>query len=110
PGTGKTHFLALSILCLAEAHLAAGEDFRTLLTAFTHAAVDNALRKAVELQRRYRIVRGDFPVRKLDTTTLVGMEGVESVVPKGWTWPEDEPVSLAGGTVWAIFKGEGARR
>ena len=54
PGTGKTHFLALAVLCLAEAHRAAGESFRTLLTAFTHAAIDNALRKAAELQDRHR--------------------------------------------------------
>src|SRR5262249_45232990 len=33
----------------------------------------------------------------------------ESVVPKDWAWPADEAVSLVGGTVWAIFKGEGAR-
>src|SRR5262249_40094077 len=36
PGTGKTHFLALAVLCLAEAHRAAKKPFRSLLTAFTH--------------------------------------------------------------------------
>jgi hypothetical protein len=112
PGTGKTHFLALSLLCLAEAHRAAAEDFRILLTAFTHAAIDNALRKAAELQRRLGIVRGEFPIRKLGETELAGMEDVRGVPAKsgkgGWTWPEEAAVGLTGGTVWAIRKGAGA--
>ncbi|MGP0066623.1 MAG: AAA domain-containing protein [Isosphaeraceae bacterium] len=116
PGTGKTHFLALSILCLAEAHRAAGRPFRTMMTAFTHAAIDNALRKAFELQGRLRIVRGDFPIHKLDKSKsrLAGMEGVLDLPAKvgktGWGWSAKDPVSLYGGTVWSIHKGEGADR
>jgi hypothetical protein len=114
PGTGKTHFLALSVLCLAEAHRSAGAGFRTLLTAFTHAAIDNALRKAAELQGRDRIVRGEFPIRKLDDPRLAGMEGVQGIPAKvgksGWRWSDDERFSLYGGTVWAIHKGDGADR
>ncbi len=114
PGTGKTHFVALSILCLAEAHRAAGKGFRTLLTAFTHAAIDNALRKAADLQESRRIVVGDFPIRKLDDTRLAGMEGVQGIPSKvgktGWRWSDSEPVSLYGGTVWKIRKGDGADR
>ncbi len=114
PGTGKTHFLALSILCLAEAHRSAGKVFRTLLTAFTHAAIDNALRKAAELQARHRIVRGDFPIRKLDDPRLAGMGGVQGIPSKvgktGWRWSDEEPLSLYGGTVWKIHKGEGSER
>jgi hypothetical protein len=49
PGTGKTHFLATSILALAEAHRRAGRPFRVLITAFTHAAIENLLRKVSEL-------------------------------------------------------------
>ncbi len=116
PGTGKTHFLALSILCLAEAHRAAGQPFRTLLTAFTHSAIDNALRKAAELQGRLRIVRGEFPIHKLDKSKsrLAGMEDVRDLPSKkgkaGWVWSADDAVGLCGGTVWSIFKGEGGRR
>lgn len=114
PGTGKTHFLALGVLCLAEAHRAAGKPFRTLLTAFTHMAIDNALRKAAELQARHGIVRGAIAIGKLDDTRLAGMEGVRSIPAKdgkaGWRWPDDEPIALIGGTVWAIHKGEGAGR
>ncbi len=114
PGTGKTHFLALAILCLAEAHRAAGRPFRTLLTAFTHAAIDNALRKAAELHARLEIVRGDFPVAKLDDAKLPGMEKVGRIPARsgrtGWCWNDDEPIQLLGGTVWAIRKGQGADR
>ena len=45
PGTGKTHFLASPILGLAAAHATAGLPFRVLVTAFTHAAIENLLRK-----------------------------------------------------------------
>jgi hypothetical protein len=45
PGTGKTHFLATVILGLADAHARAGRPFRVLVTAFTHAAIQNLLRK-----------------------------------------------------------------
>ncbi|MEA3510779.1 MAG: AAA domain-containing protein, partial [Actinomycetota bacterium] len=45
PGTGKTHFLAITVLSLLEAHRQAGQPFRVLLTAFTHTAIDNLLSK-----------------------------------------------------------------
>jgi hypothetical protein len=45
PGTGKTHFLAGSIVALAAAHARAGRPFRVLVTAFTHAAIENLLRQ-----------------------------------------------------------------
>ena len=50
PGTGKTHFLAATILALAAAHARAGRPFRVLVTAFTHAAIENLLRKIVTLR------------------------------------------------------------
>ncbi|PKL77840.1 MAG: hypothetical protein CVV27_04445, partial [Candidatus Melainabacteria bacterium HGW-Melainabacteria-1] len=48
PGTGKTHFLATAIVGWFEAHLNAGEPCRILITAFTHAAIDNLLLKVQE--------------------------------------------------------------
>lgn len=51
PGTGKTHFLASAILGLATAHARAGRPFRVLLTAFTHAAIENLLRKLAQRQQ-----------------------------------------------------------
>jgi len=51
PGTGKTHFLASTIVGLAAAHAHAGQPFRVLVTAFTHAAIENLLRKIAERLR-----------------------------------------------------------
>lgn len=47
PGTGKSHFLASTILGLADAHARVGKPFRVLVTAFTHAAIENVLVKIV---------------------------------------------------------------
>src|SRR5262249_5171982 len=49
PGTGKTHFLAATVASLAAAHARAGQPFRVLVTAFTHAAIENLLRKIHDL-------------------------------------------------------------
>lgn len=52
PGTGKTHFLASTILALADAHRRAGLPFRVLVNASTHAAIENLLRKIAEHQQQ----------------------------------------------------------
>lgn len=51
PGTGKTHFLAATILALSKAHAEVGKSFRVLVTAFTHAAIENVLVKIDELRK-----------------------------------------------------------
>lgn len=106
PGTGKTHFLALAILCLAEAHRKAGTEFRVLVTAFTHAAIDNCLRKIAELQDERQIVHGGLAVGKLGRTTLPDMRSVEILdEKKGWSWALGHGEAVVGGTVWAMRKG-----
>lgn len=62
PGTGKTHFLASIILGLISAHAGAKKPFRVLVTGFTHAAIENVLRKVDELQRKSSL--------KVDTVAL----------------------------------------
>ena len=104
PGTGKTHFLALAILCLAEAYRFEGRRLRVLVTAFTHAAIDNCLRKIAELQATRRVVRGRIPIGKIKHKTLEGMDDVEIVYDKLGRWPWDEAVGVVGGTVWGIRK------
>ncbi len=49
PGTGKTHFLAAAVVGLAAAHYQAKRPFRVLVSAFTHAAIENLLRKINEV-------------------------------------------------------------
>src|SRR5262249_12030625 len=51
PGTGKPHFLATAVLALAAARARAGRPFRVLVTAYTHAAIENLLRKLAERGR-----------------------------------------------------------
>jgi len=104
PGTGKTHFLALAILCLAEAHRPAGLELRTLVTAFTHAAIDNLLRKIVELDQDLRVVRGGLKVGKLDRKTLEGMDAIDLIYPQAG-WDGSPAVAVIGGTVWKVRKG-----
>jgi hypothetical protein len=106
PGTGKTHFLALAILCLMEAHRRAGRRFRVLVTAFTHAAVDNLLRKVANLQSATGIVDEALALVKLDYTTLAEMDNVECLPAKAASARVGERrFGIFGGTVWAIYKG-----
>jgi DNA replication ATP-dependent helicase Dna2 len=106
PGTGKTHFLALAILCLAETHRRARKPLRILVTAFTHAAIDNCLRKLASLDRSLGIVDGGLAVAKLGVRSLPEMEGVQEISPaSGWTWAMQHGVCAVGGTVWGIRKG-----
>jgi DNA replication ATP-dependent helicase/nuclease Dna2 len=105
PGTGKTHFLGLAVLCLAEAHRRVGQSFRVLVTAFTHAAIDNCLRKLAQLDRSMSIVEGALAIGKLGGTTLPEMESVEDVTPaSGWAWTDGRAQCVLGGTVWGIRK------
>jgi hypothetical protein len=105
PGTGKTHFLAVAILCLSEAYRRAGKPLAVLVTGFTHAAIDNCLRKILEVQRDRAIVAGDVAIGKLSRTDLSGMAGVTVVENgQGEIFLDSAPVAVLGGTVWALRK------
>jgi DNA replication ATP-dependent helicase Dna2 len=105
PGTGKTHFLALALLCLTEVHRRAGLPYRVLVTAFTHAAIENCLRKVAELQRDLRVVNGGVAVGKLGGMKrgeVAGVEGFSSSA--SWAGAGESRHCVVGGTVWAIRK------
>lgn len=100
PGTGKTHFLALAILAAVEAAERRGEPLRVVVTAFTHAAIDNLLGKVTELAAELRLGLA-AKVMKVNS----GLDGVDPVphgrVPQeanahGWT--------ITGSTVWQLRK------
>jgi DNA replication ATP-dependent helicase Dna2 len=104
PGTGKTHFLATTILGLAEAHARGGQPFRVLVTAFTHAAIENLLRKIAQW-------RGETPGLRVEV--LLGKAkywqgasaGVATVAESdlaGWL-TDAEQVSL-GATAYSCLK------
>lgn len=103
PGTGKTHFLAASILSLAEAHRGAGEPLRVLVTGFTNQAIDNCLRKIDEVQRSSRLFDGDIPIRKL--TPNNDRAPVKTLHPKqGGGFISSQDIVVVGATVWQARK------
>jgi DNA replication ATP-dependent helicase Dna2 len=103
PGTGKTHFLSLAILVLAETSRIAGKPLRVMLTAFTHAAIENALRKIDELQREHSVVSGGFAIGKLYTITGDAGDSTELVDKTGGDgWLASHEQAVLGATVWAL--------
>ncbi len=92
PGTGKTHFLATAILGLAAAHAKAGLPFRVLVTAYTHAAIENLLRKLAQ-RRRELGVPLELGKAKYWQTAPAGIEVV----------PEDEMGDWLGGCEQAVL-------
>lgn len=102
PGTGKTHFLAVTILALAEAHRREGRKFRVLITGFTNQAIDNCLRKVADVQSSQKIFGGSLPIRKM----MPGTEApVEVLNPKqGAAFISSEEIVVVGSTVWQARK------
>lgn len=102
PGTGKTHFLALAVLCITEASRQLGRGFRVLITAMTNTAIDNCLNKLVELQEIHQVVSGDVVIGKLVGEPLTT---VASIDPKAvHRNVGDDPLVIVGGTVWQARK------
>lgn len=103
PGTGKTHFLASMILAFCEAHRDTGRPLRVLVTAMTHTAIDNVMRKLV--QRAEEIGASAPRMGKVGRWTAEMNGGVASV-PKEHidSWLGDGTVSVLGGTAWALSR------
>ncbi len=104
PGTGKTHFLAAAILALAAAHARAGKPFRVLVTAFTHAAIENLLRKIATL--RDALPAGHAVcIGKAKSWQGEGVSGIE-VVEDGrlGAWLSEHPQAVVGATVYSCLK------
>lgn len=104
PGTGKTHFLALALRLLADAQRRRHRPLRVFLSAFTHTAIDNALRKLVALD----VPPSCPPVFKLGTTQLAGCEAVAELDPGALAGQlATTPICIVGGTVHALQKAFG---
>jgi DNA replication ATP-dependent helicase Dna2 len=104
PGTGKTHFLTTAILALAEAHRRTGRPFRVLVTAFTHAAIENVLRKTGQRvtdagDAEHVAVAKVKTWRSEQTGHVQVIETAELPV-----WLEDNPVAVVGATVHSLLK------
>lgn len=105
PGTGKTHFLAASILGMATAYAEAGKPFRVLITAFTHAAIENLLRKIDELLPTLPGAGKSVALGKVKRwqagATPIGDTVTEDKLAK---WFQDHPQAVAGATVYSCLK------
>ncbi|MCU0872326.1 MAG: UvrD-helicase domain-containing protein, partial [Pirellulaceae bacterium] len=104
PGTGKTHFLATAILALAAAHARAGKPFRVLVTAFTHAAIENLLRKIAALRES---CQPGSAVRVGKAKSWQGEEtaGIETVEESRLgAWLHEHPQAIVGATVYSCLK------
>jgi hypothetical protein len=103
PGTGKTHFLASAIVGLAAAHARAGLPFRVLVTAFTHAAIENLLRKIAQRKQETGL---SCPLDIGKAKYWQGAPAGIAVVPEsdvgGWVTDTDQTV--LGATVYSCLK------
>ncbi|MBL8797965.1 MAG: AAA family ATPase [Planctomycetia bacterium] len=104
PGTGKTHFLAASILALAAAHAKSRRPFRVLVTAYTHAAIENLLRKLAELLHGTKHAHFDLSLAKAKywQGTPAGIEAVPEDELHDWLQASDHAV--LGATVFSCLK------
>ena len=111
PGTGKTHTVAHILVGYALAAREAGQPLRILVTASTHHAIVNVLRKTAELAADYGLGAESLTVSKLQgsgnaadvelptSVERVGDDGLEALLGR------ESPCVVVGGTVWSVFKG-----
>ena len=103
PGTGKTHFLAVTILRLMRAAVGAGQQLHILFTSMSKAAMD-------ELSERIdKLAVGDFPwlaeiLRPDDGKLVHRFETQEPSPAAGDIFSKPQIVSVSAGTLWAIKK------
>ncbi|MBV8856255.1 MAG: AAA family ATPase [Acidobacteria bacterium] len=110
PGTGKTHTVAHILAGCALAAQLEQRPLRVLVTAFTHHAIVNVLRKLAELAKEYGIGEETLWLLK-----LVGSgNAADGELPAGVGLIADEDLEgclqqppscvVAGATVWSIYK------
>ncbi len=110
PGTGKTHTVAHILIAYALAARRAGCPYRILVTAATHHAIVNVLKKTAELAERYGLSGDDLNVAKLGKPNGADAELPESVTRiaendlSGAVVGEAPRCLIVGGTVWSLYK------
>ncbi len=110
PGTGKTYMLGHLLLAYVLAARQSGRPVRILVTAFTHYAINNVLKKVSDLLRDYGLgddstavvkVMGNQPHAADDRlpagVARVGQKGLAGLLAG------DTRCLIAGGTVWGIY-------
>lgn len=111
PGTGKTHTVAHILVGYALAAREVGRPLRILVTASTHHAIVNVLRKTAELAGEYGLGAESLTVCKLqgssnaadvELSASVERVGNDSLAALLQT---ESPCVVVGGTVWSVYKG-----
>jgi len=103
PGTGKTHFLAAAVLALASAHARTGKPFRVLATAFTHAAIENLLRKIASLGQALGEAAVSIGKVKYWQGDDEGEVEIVDEICLG-EWLDEHPQAVVGATVYSSLK------
>lgn len=111
PGTGKTHTVAHILATYALAAQAAKKPLRILVTAFTHHAIVNVLRKLAEVMRDYELAPEVLSIVKLlgsgsaahdelpPSVELIANEDLELCLQR------ESLCVVVGATVWSAYKG-----
>ena len=103
PGTGKTHFIAISILLLLETSRRNNLSNHILITAFTHIAIENCLNKIIELNDKLKIWKEEGCIFKLEKSKekfmIVSPPLLIDLLDK-------KPRLIVGGTVYSIHKAD----
>lgn len=111
PGTGKTHTVAHILVGYALAARDVGRPLRILVTASTHHAIVNVLRKTAELAGAYGLKAESLTVSKLRGSGNAAdgelPASVERVSDDGLAalLQSESPCVVVGGTVWSVYKG-----
>jgi AAA domain len=111
PGTGKTHTIAHILIGYMLAARQLNRPIRVLVTAFTHHAINNVLRKVAELAERYRISADDIQIAKMQRGAA---SASDAALPSCVTMMDTDgfagtlgsatPCLIVGATVWAVHR------
>lgn len=105
PGTGKTHFLAKAILCVARAGKEDGKRVRIAVTAFTHAAIENLMEEIRQNMAAFGL-QSSMSLYKLKEPSTPRGEKLEGISENSLHYKMGEDILVVGGTVFSFNKAE----
>ncbi|MEZ4526484.1 MAG: DEAD/DEAH box helicase [Desulfobacterales bacterium] len=103
PGTGKTRFLANTLLCLAKACGERNMGMRIAVTAFTHAAIENLL-EDIRQHRKLFGLENDLFLCKMKNISSPKGEHLTVIADSRLYDAMEHDLLIAGGTVHSFCK------
>lgn len=106
PGTGKTHFIAASLLTIIQAYYRLNKPCHIFICAFTHAAIENCLNKILELNDQLKLwSKNDFHLYKLAEVRNEKFNKIQIIRNENLPYEiENNPRVIVGGTIYALYK------